>query len=58
MLEPYDKRADAMILEFKVHNATKERSMADTVRQALAQIEKKKYNHHQPFNGWWWLYLH
>ena len=44
MLEPYDKRADAMILEFKVHNATKERSMADTVRQALAQIEEKKYD--------------
>ena len=44
MLEPHDKRADAMILEFKVHNAKKEKSLEDTVKAAVAQINEKKYD--------------
>ena len=34
---------DAMILEFKVHDAEEEQSLQDTVASALAQIEEKQY---------------
>ena len=34
---------DAMILEFKVHDAEEEQSLQDTVVSALAQIEEKQY---------------
>lgn len=44
MLEPRDKaKDDAMIIEFKVHNAKKESSLEETVQMALQQIEDKKY---------------
>ena len=43
MIEPKDKNGDAMILEFKVHNAGKEKTLENTVQAALAQIEKKQY---------------
>ena len=43
MIEPKDKTADAMILEFKVFNPRKEASIKETVQSALAQIEEKKY---------------
>ena len=43
MIEPKDKNCDAMILEFKVYNARREKTLEDTVQAALAQIEEKKY---------------
>ena len=46
MLEPKctnPLQYDAMILEFKVHDAEEEQSLQDTVASALAQIEEKQY---------------
>ncbi len=44
LLEPVNKKEDdAIILEFKVHNAKKERNLEETVQEALCQIEEKKY---------------
>ena len=39
----YPLQYDAMILEFKVHDAEEEQSLQDTVASALAQIEEKQY---------------
>ena len=43
MLEPKNPEDDAIILEFKVLNSRKERSLEDTVQSALHQIEEKQY---------------
>ena len=46
LLEPRDiksSQSNAMILEFKVHDAEEEKSLQDTVTAALAQIEEKQY---------------
>lgn len=43
MLEPHDKNDDAIIMEFKVHDAEDEKSLQDTVEAALRQIEEKQY---------------
>ena len=43
MLEPKRETDDAMILEFKVFQPSRENTLADTVRAALAQIEEKRY---------------
>lgn len=43
MIEPKDKEKDALILEFKVHDAEDEETLKDTVQSALAQIEEKQY---------------
>ncbi len=43
MIEPKNKEKEAMILEFKVHNPKKEKSLEYTVQAALAQIEEKQY---------------
>ena len=43
MLEPKNKQDDAIILEFKVYNEKREKSLTDTVHSALQQIEDKKY---------------
>ena len=42
MLEPMDRAKDAYILEFKVKKA-KEKTLKDTLANAHAQIEEKKY---------------
>ncbi len=41
--EPLQKNDDAYILEFKVRNPDKEKSLSDTVQKALKQIDDKKY---------------
>ena len=43
MLEPLDKNKNAIIIEFKVHNPKKEKSLEETVEVALKQIEDKQY---------------
>lgn len=43
MIEPKDRKDDAMILEFKVWNPRKEASLEDTIKSALAQMEEKQY---------------
>jgi len=44
MLEPKNPgRDDAILLEFKVHDAEDEESLKDTVQAALRQIEEKQY---------------
>lgn len=43
MLEPRDSRDTAMILEFKVFDAEEEKTLEDTVKNALVQIEERQY---------------
>ncbi len=43
MLEPCDKSKKAYILEFKVHKPKREKTMEETVKNALKQIEEKQY---------------
>jgi len=43
MLEPKQETDDAIIIEFKVRDEDEEQTLADTVKEALLQIEKKKY---------------
>ena len=43
MLEPCDKNKKAYILEFKVHKPKREKTMEETVENALKQIEEKQY---------------
>ena len=43
LLEPRKEGEDGIILEFKVHDPDEEKTLADTVQQALKQIEDKKY---------------
>ena len=42
-LEPRQPEDDAILLEFKVRNPKKERTLEDTVQHALAQITKQDY---------------
>lgn len=43
-LIPRRKGTDAIIMEFKVHDPEGETSLEDTVREALKQIDDKKYD--------------
>ena len=43
MLEPKHAQDDAFVLEFKVFNAKREKTLEDTVASALTQIEEKQY---------------
>ena len=43
MLEPAEDADDAIILEFKVHDPDDGDTLADTVQEALDQIDRKKY---------------
>ena len=44
MIEPKNKEEDTIIIEFKVFNSKKEKTLEDTVQSALSQIEEKKYD--------------
>ena len=43
LLEPKDFKEDGIILEFKVFQPKKEKSLKETVQAALEQIEREKY---------------
>ena len=43
-MEPRNpSRDDAIILEFKVHDPEEEKSLKETVQEALRQIQEKQY---------------
>lgn len=44
MLEPLNGQLPAIIMEFKVFNSAKEKSLQETVENALKQIKEKEYN--------------
>ena len=43
VLEPISDCDDAIIMEFKVFNSRREKNLEDTLKNALQQIEDKKY---------------
>ena len=44
LLEPLEKTKDGIIIEFKVFNKRKEKTLEDTLEAALLQIEEKQYD--------------
>ncbi len=44
VMEPRDGRGDAYVFEFKVKNPADETTLAETVKNALKQIEEKNYD--------------
>lgn len=44
MLEQLNEKDDAIILEFKVHDLDDEKTLDETVRNALEQTEEKHYS--------------
>ena len=44
MMEPLKENLDAIVMEFKVQNTVKEKSLEQTVKNALSQIEEKQYD--------------
>ena len=51
MLEPLNKDDNAIILEFKVRDADDEQTLADTVNEALKQIDERQYSQTLIDNG-------
>ena len=43
MLEPKRPEYDGIILEFKVQDREDEKELSDTAKEALAQIDRQKY---------------
>ena len=43
-LEPKNNSDPAYVLEFKVHDPDEEKSLVDTVQNALSQIKEKNYD--------------
>ena len=43
-MEPLKKNLDAIVMEFKVQNTTREETLERTVENALHQIEEKNYD--------------
>mgnify|MGYP003289586657 FL=1 len=52
MLEPVNQNKNAIIIEFKVRNAKKEKSLEETVETALKQIREKQYESILIAKGW------
>ena len=44
MLEPLDRTKPAYILEFKVRNAKREKTLENTLQAALKQMKEKRYD--------------
>ena len=44
VMEPLKENLDAIVMEFKVQNTAKEKSLEQTVKNALYQIEEKQYD--------------
>ena len=44
MLEPRNPTDDGIILEFKVQDRDEEKELSDTVKEALAQIDRQRYD--------------
>ena len=44
VMEPLKENLDAIVMEFKVQNMTKEKSLEQTVENALCQIDEKEYD--------------
>lgn len=44
MLEPLKEHDDAIIMEFKVHDPEDEKTLDETIQNALKQIEEKRYS--------------
>lgn len=43
MLEPRNSEDDGIILEFKVQDRDEEKELSDTVKEALVQIDRQRY---------------
>lgn len=44
ILEPRDEKCDACVFEFKVQDTNREKTLQDTVEEALRQIDEKNYD--------------